>query len=108
MSSTPLSRYPNFEADPTASLIANFKRLAIQEGWGKKSKKYKEERRGYLGEAVSIGFISHFGGNVSSLQAWQNLCQTIGVPETGDGEAVHLTSIRACQEVRSHFYLHRR
>ncbi|KAF9461787.1 hypothetical protein BDZ94DRAFT_1195735 [Collybia nuda] len=105
MSSTAISRYPNFEPDPTVSLIANFKRLAVQEGWGKKSKKYKEERRGYLGEAVTIAFVSLFGGNVSSLQAWQSLCETIGVPERKDGEVVNLTSIHACQEALKGVYV---
>lgn len=105
MTSTTLARFPEFQSDPTASLVANFNRLAIQEGWGKKSKTYKTERRGFLGEAVSIGFVNHFGGNVSSLQAWQSLCQTIGVPETRDEEEVQLTSIRACQNVSHDFIL---
>lgn len=97
MSST---QFPDFESDPTASLLDNFKRLAIQEGWSKKSQTYKEQRRVFLAEAVEDAFLDNFGVNVSSLQAWQSLCQTIGVPESKEGEEVpQLTSISACQRV---------
>jgi hypothetical protein len=91
----------DFQTDPTAPLLENFKRLAIQEGWKKKSKTYKAKRSAYLAEAVEDGFLSKFGVNISSLQAWQSLCQTIGVPESIDGEdPPQLTSISACQQVR--------
>jgi hypothetical protein len=97
MSSTDLA---HFQSDPTASLLDNFKRLAIQEGWKKKSKTYKEERRAFLAEGVVTGFWDTFGGNVSSLQAWQSLCKTIGVPESNEAEnAPQLTSISACHRV---------
>ena len=100
MSSTDPSRFPDFQSDPTTSLLENFRRLAIQEGWKKKSKTYKEERRAFLAEAVEAGFLDKFGVNDSSLQAWQSLCQTIGVPENKEGEVVpQLTSISACKQV---------
>ena len=90
----------NFQSDPTVSLLENFNRLAIQEGWKKKSRTYKEERSAFLGEAVVEGFWDTFGGNISSLQAWQSLCKTIGVPESSEGEEPpQLTSIRACKQV---------
>jgi hypothetical protein len=39
---------------------------------------------------------------VNSLQAWQSLCKTIGVPESREGEDLpQLTSISACQRVCS-------
>ena len=99
MSSTDLSQFSNFQSDPTAPLLENFKRLAIQEGWEKKSKTYKEERRVFLAEGVEARFLDKFGVNVSSLQAWQSLCQTIGVPESKEGGYVpQLTSIKACQK----------
>jgi hypothetical protein len=99
MSSTDLSQFSNFQSDPTAPLLENFKRLAIQEGWKKKSKTYKEERRVFLAEGVEARFLDKFGVNVSSLQAWQSLCQTIGVPESKEGGYVpQLTSIKACQK----------
>ena len=101
MSSTDLAQSSHFQSDPTASLLDNFKRLAIQEGWGKKSKTYKEQRRAFLAEAVEVAFLDKFGVNVSSLQAWQSLCQTIGVPESKELEAENapqLTSISAISE----------
>jgi len=101
MSSTDLAQSSHFQSDPTASLLDNFKRLAIQEGWKKKSKTYKEERRAFLAEGVVTGFWDTFGGNISSLQAWQSLCKTIGVPESKELEAENapqLTSISAISE----------
>jgi hypothetical protein len=100
MSSTNFSRFPNFQSDSTISLLENFSLLAIQEGWKKKSKTYKENRRVFLAEAVEAGFLDKFGVNVNSLQAWQSLCQTIGVPESMEGEDIPtLTSIKACKQV---------
>ena len=90
----------SFQSDPTASLLENFDRLAKQEGWTKKSKTYKNQKRAFLGEAVVEVFWDTFGGNVSSLQAWQSLCKTIGVPESREGkDPLQLTSIRACKQV---------
>ena len=100
MSSTYLTQFPDFQSDPTAPLLANFRRLAIHEGWKKKSNTYKEQKRAFLTEAVEVGFLSTFGGNSSSLQAWQSLCKTIGVPETREGEDPPLlTSIIECKNV---------
>jgi len=108
MSSTDLAQSSHFQSDPTASLLDNFKRLAIQEGWKKKSKTYKEERRAFLAEGVVTGFWDTFGGNVSSLQAWQSLCKTIGVPESKELEAENapqLTSISACHRALKGIYV---
>jgi hypothetical protein len=89
-----MSTLPDYNNDPTISIIENFRLLAIQEGWTKKSKSYKEGRKAFIAEAVETGFESHFGVNASSLQAWQNLCRTIGI-ENADS----LTSISSCQKV---------
>ena len=100
MSSTYLARFSDFQSDPTASLLYNFKRLAIQEGWKKKDDTYKEERKEFLAEGVVARFLDTFGKNDESLQAWQSLCKTIGVPETKEGEDPPLlTSITVCQNV---------
>ena len=102
MSSTYLTQFPDFQSDPTAPLLETFRCLAIHVGWGKKSKTYKEQKRAFLTEAVEVGFLSTFGGNSSSLQAWQSLCKTIGVPETRVGEDPPLlTSISECKNVCS-------
>jgi len=106
MSSIDPDRFPNFQSDPTASLLDNFRRLAIQEGWRKKTKTYKEERRAFLTEAVEAGFSNNFGGNDNSLQAWQSLCRTIGVPKSKEGEEVpQLTSISACEQALKGIYV---
>jgi hypothetical protein len=89
-----MSTLPEYNNDPTISITENFSRLAIQEGWKKKSKSYKEGRRVFIADAVEIGFISHFGVNDRSLQAWQSLCRTIGVENVEN-----LTSISSCQKV---------
>lgn len=96
-SATGLARFPDFQSDPTASLVDDFRRLALQEGWSKKSNTYKEERRAYLAESVENRFLTAFGVNAGSLQAWQSLCRTIGVTESVEGGEVDLTSIRKCQ-----------
>jgi hypothetical protein len=90
-----MSTLPEFDSDPTSTIVSNFRRLAIQEGWTKKSKSYKEGRRAFFAEAVETGFISNFGANASNLQAWQSLCRTIGVENVDT-----LTSIKKCRKVR--------
>jgi len=89
-----MTTLPDYNNDLTISIIENFRRLAIQEGWTKKSKSYKEGRKAFIAEAVETGFIAHFGVNTSSLQAWQNLCRTIGIENVDS-----LTSISSCQQV---------
>ena len=89
-----MTTLPDYNDDPTISITENFRRLAIQEGWTKKSKSYKEGRKAFIAEAVEIGFISQFGVNTSSLQPWQNLCRTIGIENVDS-----LTSIKSCQKV---------
>jgi len=100
------ARFPDFEQDPTASLLDNFRRLAIQEGWKKKSDRYKRERGVFLGQGVETAFLDTYGGNVSDLQAWQSLCKTIGVPAVKEGEPiVQLASISACQKALKGVYV---
>lgn len=89
-----MTTLPDYNNDLTISIIEKFRQLAIQEGWTKKSKSYKEGRKAFIAEAVEIGFIAHFGVNTSSLQAWQNLCRTIGIENVDS-----LTSISSCQQV---------
>jgi hypothetical protein len=93
-----MSILPDYNNDPTISITENFSRLAIQEGWSKKSKSYKEGRKAFIAEAVETGFISHFGVNTSSLQAWQSLCRTIGIENVDS-----LTSIKSCKKVTFDF-----
>ena len=79
------------------SILDNFRQLALDEGLKKKSKAYKERRRAFVAEAVQSGFISQFGVNHSSLQAWQRLCGTILGQEAC--ASLNLTGIKACKGV---------
>lgn len=79
--------------DGTSTIIARFSALAVSEGLKKKTKLYKERRREFIIGAVSTGFENVFGGNVHSLQAWQDLCRTVGV-EGVDA----FTSITQCKD----------
>ena len=90
-----MSTLPDFETDPTISITENFRRLAIQEGWSKKSQAYKKGRQAYYAEEVETRFISQFGVYANSLQGWQSLCRTIGIENVDT-----LTSIKRCKEVR--------
>lgn len=49
---------------------------------------------------METGFLDKFKVNASSLQAWQSLRRTIGVPESKEGgEVPQLTSISVCEKV---------
>ena len=71
------ANFRNFAPDPTAGLQVEFARLAIDQGWGRKSKKRKEEWR----RACEDEFEKHFGAAFTGgrLLAWQNLCGELGV-----------------------------
>lgn len=90
-----LSDYNAFEPDETASLVTEFQRLALQEGWKKKSDIYKQERKAFYTEAVREEFLKAFGKNQRTLQAWRKLCVKVGViPES---EINTLGSITDCK-----------
>ncbi|KAL1744867.1 hypothetical protein HDZ31DRAFT_63672 [Schizophyllum fasciatum] len=57
------------------------------------SQAYYGARRHFITKAVNDGFLYHFGDDMSDLEAWQDLCYTIGV----DGEDDDLRSIYACR-----------
>lgn len=74
------ANFENFAPDPTAGLQVEFARLAIDQGWGRKSKKRKEEWR----RACENEFETHFGAVFTGgrLLAWQSLCEELGVDPT--------------------------
>ncbi len=80
--------FADFDIDPTASIVTEFNRLAIQNDWKKHSKQYKEQRS-YL---VTQEFSAYFGSNFSTLAAWQALCQAVGITDIP-------SSITQCQKV---------
>ncbi len=72
-----LREFAKFDIDPTASIATEFNRLAIQKNWKKESKQYKEWRS----RLVTQEFNAYFGSNVSTLAAWQALCQAVGIAD---------------------------
>ena len=88
------AKFRNFAPDPTKGLQAEFARLAIDQGWGRKSKRHKEEWR----QACQEEFEVHLGATVMGgrLAGWQDLCEELGVEYIP-------TSITQCKKV-SHDY----
>jgi hypothetical protein len=79
----------DFNIDPTASIIAEFDRLAIENDWKKKPTEHKNQRARF----VQDEFENHFGNNLASLQGWQALCKAVGI-------AGIPSSITQCKKVR--------
>ncbi|KAI0355125.1 hypothetical protein OH77DRAFT_1403730 [Trametes cingulata] len=82
------SAAPAFERDASASLVAEFRRLAILSGLRKKTKAYKTERRKFFGQYAAEDFEDLFGKNANHLESWRKLCRHLGV---GEGLADLLT-----------------
>ena len=74
------SRFQAFAPNPDATLIENFQQLAISKSWGKKSKKFKEERKSYMLALAEthLGSIDR-GGTAERLVALQGLCEELGI-----------------------------
>ncbi|KAH9857489.1 hypothetical protein C2E23DRAFT_719498 [Lenzites betulinus] len=87
-----------FQRDPTALLADEFRRLALARGWGKKSAQYKTERVKFYGTAVVQDFARFWGDNDSRLQAWQELCHFLGVPDCP-------SSITQCKKALKHTHV---
>ena len=87
------SRFQTFAPNPDATLIENFQRLAISKNWGKKSKKFKEERKSYMLALADthLGSIDR-GGTAERLVALQELCEELGVKPVP-------SSINQCKKV---------
>lgn len=69
--------FDKLDVDPTASIVTEFNRLAIQKNWKKSSKQYKEQRA----RLITQEFNAYFGSNISTLAAWQALCKTVGITD---------------------------
>ncbi|ETW85016.1 hypothetical protein HETIRDRAFT_470084 [Heterobasidion irregulare TC 32-1] len=93
---------PVFERDDTETIISEFRRLAIQEGWKKKSKIYKEERKKFIGKAAVEDFEKEFGTNAGSLQSWQSLCKRLELLNDDDELP---TSIKQCKAILKGVYV---
>jgi hypothetical protein len=75
--STYWARSVNFNPDPTASILDEFNRLSIHEGWSLKGK----ARNKRFAEACEADFDHHFQvvAGADKLQTWQLLCIEVGV-----------------------------
>lgn len=89
---------PEFTRDIDAPLAAEFRRLAMLNGWKKKGKPYKEERRKVFRDWAMEDFERIFGRNNNSLESWQRLCRLLGI-----GEAITLGTVIECRRVSAAF-----
>ncbi|KAJ7579518.1 hypothetical protein C8J56DRAFT_796161 [Mycena floridula] len=85
-------QFPDFVYEPERTILDNFRRLALIRKWGKKSEQYKRQKRDFLGNAVEAMFSTSFGEIRENLEAWCNLCRTVGVSTD-----LPLVSIEACE-----------
>ncbi|KAF7514064.1 hypothetical protein GJ744_004389 [Endocarpon pusillum] len=67
--------FASFDIDPTASIVTEFNRLAIQKSWKKDSEQYKKQRA----RLVNQEFNAYFGSNLNNLAAWQALCKAVSI-----------------------------
>ncbi|KAL7282911.1 hypothetical protein PYCCODRAFT_1468085 [Trametes coccinea BRFM310] len=88
-----------FERNLSASLVSEFRRLAILSKWKKKTPEYKAERSRFFAEHATEDFERLFGKNDQDVDLWRKLVRHLGL-----GEGQLLRSIPECQEaLRGHF-----
>ncbi|OSD02112.1 hypothetical protein PYCCODRAFT_442841 [Trametes coccinea BRFM310] len=75
-----------FKRNRRALIADEFSRLVAENGWDSKSKKarvnLKEKRKEFYGSAVTQDFTAFWGADETSLSAWRDLCQCLGVKKT--------------------------
>ncbi|OJT06244.1 hypothetical protein TRAPUB_2925 [Trametes pubescens] len=91
---------PAFTRDISAPLAAEFRRLAMLNGWKKKGKPYKEGRRKVFTEWAMEDFERIFGRNNNSLDAWQRLCRLLDI-----SEGITLGTVVECRRVLNDVYV---
>lgn len=72
------SKYPEFDHDPTASLVGEFQRLSLQRGWKPGGKKYRQTRQ----RCFTQEFEHHYGHASDKLAGWQALCADVYISPT--------------------------
>ena len=97
-------KYPSFEPDATASLVAEFNRLAISQKWKKGSKAYEKYKRQCVVEEFAAQGSAVDMKSQSKLQAWQalytELCSPSGSPTASEAKKLSVpTSIKKCKKV---------
>lgn len=64
-----------FDYEPTAPLLDEFRRLALNRGWKDQDQVYRTERQKCLGSA----FDQYFGKGSRNLEGWQDLCRDVAI-----------------------------
>jgi hypothetical protein len=82
------SQFPDFTPKVDANFTAQFKALAISQGWSNK------EKSKYRVEAIQEEFDHLYGTDTSKLEKWQQLCREVGISDVPN-------SITKCKKVGS-------
>ncbi len=70
--------------------------IAVTRNSSKEERDHHErERLAFIVRWVNTGFNKHFGADTNNLEAWQSICDTIGIEGAGD-----FSSISQCKKVR--------
>jgi len=75
-------QYPDFDYDPSMPANSEWYRLCDHMNWGKKGKKTNPERESAyedFKDALVHQFNTNYGTDEESLDAWQELCERLGV-----------------------------
>jgi hypothetical protein len=92
----------NWRYNPSKNIGQNWHSFAAKKGIAitrhssdEERDQYEKERRAFITRWVNAGFRKHFGADTNKLEAWQNICETIGI------EGTHgFSSIPQCKKVR--------
>ncbi|KAJ7590317.1 hypothetical protein C8J56DRAFT_826245 [Mycena floridula] len=74
-------------------ILSAFEQLSIQQGLSSSRNSYQRRKLKFIARQVQAGFAQHFGSDEHSLEAWQQLCTTVGVPSSES-----FSSIKECKK----------
>lgn len=84
-------RYPAFDYNSTYSVMTEFYRMCDSFGWDQDDPR-KVAAREDLRDAMVFQFNEAYGTDADDINAWQLLCEVIGIEPIPDG-------LKACREV---------
>lgn len=104
-SATYFDRFPEFKVNNAAPIRDEFRRLAKEQGWGKKSANFKTQHL----MCMTMEFDRYHGQLTSTnLQAWQQLCIEIARDQPVPGSITKCKKVGAAAfdlyEVNANFY----
>lgn len=85
------ARYPDFEYQPMAPFLQEFRRLLREKGWLNDPNRSKAEWDA-IHDAMVLQFNATYGRSAGDLSAWQSLCAALGVDPIPD-------NIKQCRKV---------